>query len=234
MLELLQQERAAAPGIAPLITERIERHAASSALKRALDVFGAAFGLVVLSPLLLGFAAAIRLDSPGPALFRQTRVGLGGVAFEMYKFRSMRCGVSSKEHEAYVTRMIKEGGDELRNGAGTYKLENDCRITRVGAWLRRTSLDELAQLINVLRGEMSLVGPRPPLPYEVALYTPRDLRRLTVTPGMTGLWQVSGRNETTFEQMVDLDIAYIENRSFLLDVQILARTVGVLIKERGA
>lgn len=234
MLELLQQERAAAPGIAPLVGDRAEHHVASSALKRGLDVFGALFGLVFLSPLLLGIAAAIRLDSPGPALFRQSRVGLGGVAFEMYKFRSMRCGVSSKEHEEYVTRMITEGGDELRNGAGTYKLENDCRITRIGAWLRRTSMDELAQLINVLRGEMSLVGPRPPLPYEVALYSPRDLQRLTVTPGMTGLWQVSGRNETTFEQMVDLDIAYIENRSFLLDVQILARTVGVLIKERGA
>lgn len=236
MLEFLQQDRLVTPGTAPLLAPRIERERAawSRGAKRALDLLGVAFGAVVLWPVFLAIALAIRLDSRGPALFRQTRVGLGGVPFEMYKFRSMHVGVSAEQHKDYVTRMICEGGEELRNGCGTYKLENDPRITRVGAWLRRTSLDELAQLINVARGEMSLVGPRPPLAYEVALYSPRDLRRLTGTPGMTGLWQVSGRNETTFEEMVDLDISYIENRSLVLDLQILARTVGVLIRKRGA
>lgn len=234
MLEFLQQERVITPGTAPLFAPRIERAAWSRAMKRGLDLAGVAFGLIVLWPVFLAIAIAIRVDSQGPALFKQTRVGLGGVPFEMFKFRSMSAGASDEQHKEYVTRMIREGAEMDRNEAGAYKLENDGRITRVGAWLRRTSLDELAQLINVARGEMTMVGPRPPLPYEVALYSPRDLRRLTVTPGMTGLWQVSGRNETTFEQMVDLDITYIENRSLLLDLQILARTVGVLIKKRGA
>lgn len=234
MHELLQQSRALEPAWMTRVRHTARPRRYYTVAKRALDLIGSGIGLVLLSPVLGAIALAIRLDSPGRAIFMQTRVGLGGAPFEMAKFRSMREGAATDEHREYVTQMITNGGDTLRNANGTYKLENDGRITRVGAWLRRTSLDELAQLINVFRGEMSLVGPRPPLPYEVALYGPRDLKRLSVKPGMTGLWQVSGRNETTFEQMVDLDLAYIAHRSILLDLLILARTVRVLVKERGA
>jgi len=203
--------------------------------KRALDLFGSLVGLVVLAPVFALIGLVIRLDSPGPVFFRQTRVGFGRQRFEIYKFRTMRNGCGSSVHQQYVTEMICGGGDELRNPDGTYKLGGgDSRITRVGRFLRATSLDELPQLINVLRGEMSLVGPRPPLPYEVEVYSTRHLRRLDAYPGMTGLWQVSGRNQTTFEQMVDLDIAYIQRWTALLDLKILLRTVSVLAKERGA
>ncbi|HSK48284.1 MAG TPA: sugar transferase [Coriobacteriia bacterium] len=202
--------------------------------KRGFDLFGSLLGVALISPLLATIALLIRIDSPGPVLFRQTRVGRGGTQFEMFKFRTMRSDCDSEQHREYVTRMIREGGDELRNGQGTYKLENDPRITRVGRVLRRLSFDELPQLFNVARGEMSLVGPRPPLPYEVELYTDRHMRRLEAMPGMTGLWQVSGRNQTTFEQMVDLDLSYIEHWSPLLDLKIIGRTVIVLLTERGA
>ena len=205
-----------------------------AAFKRGFDLLGSLVGVAVISPLLAAIALAIRFDSPGPVLFRQTRVGLGGAYFEMLKFRTMRSDSDSEQHREYVTRMIREGGDELRNGQGTYKLENDPRITRVGRVLRRLSLDELPQLFNVARGDMSLVGPRPPLPYEVELYTDRHMRRLEAVPGITGLWQVSGRNQTTFEQMVDLDLSYIEHWSPLLDLKIIGRTVVVLLTERGA
>lgn len=204
--------------------------------KTALDLVASALGLILLSPLLALVALAIKVDSPGPVLFRQTRLGLNGVPFAMYKFRSMRSDSDSEIHRRYVETLIREGGEaeELKNTAGTYKLEGDPRITRVGAMLRATSLDELPQLINVVKGEMSLVGPRPPLPYEAELYTERHARRLEAVPGITGLWQVSGRNETTFEQMVDLDIAYIERRCLALDLRILARTVRVVATRTGA
>jgi lipopolysaccharide/colanic/teichoic acid biosynthesis glycosyltransferase len=188
----------------------------------------------MVSPFLALTALAIRLDSPGPALFRQARVGRGGRPFTMLKFRTMRQDCDAGRHRAYVEAYIAEGGEALRNADGDYKLERDPRITRVGRVLRATSLDELPQLINVLRGEMSLVGPRPPLAYEVDLYTPRHARRLTVPPGMTGLWQVSGRNRTTFEQMIDLDLAYIERRCLALDLWILVRTVSVVLAAKGA
>jgi lipopolysaccharide/colanic/teichoic acid biosynthesis glycosyltransferase len=204
--------------------------AAMPSVKRALDVAGAGFGLVVLAPVFALVSAVIRLDSPGPALFEQERVGLRGRRFVMYKFRTMRAGNSSDVHERYVAGLIRGEDDGLRNGTGAFKLENDDRVTRIGRMLRATSLDELPQLINVFRGDMSLVGPRPPLPYEVELYTPRHARRLDVVPGITGLWQVSGRNETTFEEMIDLDLAYIEGWSPLLDMRILARTVSAMRK----
>jgi len=217
-------------------TEVGEPQAATAApmIKRALDLAGSIFGLVALAPVFGAISLAIRLDSPGPVFFKQERIGRDGVPFTMYKFRTMVDGNTSDVHEQYVAQMIQDGDQDLRNRDGAFKLENDPRITRVGKLLRTSSLDELPQLINVLLGEMSLVGPRPPLRYEVELYTQRHRRRLATMPGMTGLWQVSGRNETTFEEMVDLDIAYIENYSPLLDLRILLRTVSVVLSGKGA
>lgn len=202
--------------------------------KRVFDLTVAAVGLVVLSPLLLLVAIAVRLDSEGPALFRQERVGKGGRTFTFYKFRTMRTDASADAHRAYVTALIKEETEDLRGDNGSYKLEGDSRITKLGRVLRRTSIDELPQLVNVVRGEMSLVGPRPPIGYEVELYGPRERRRLDVIPGITGLWQVSGRCKTTYQQMVDLDLHYIESWSFLLDMRILVRTARVVLGREGA
>jgi lipopolysaccharide/colanic/teichoic acid biosynthesis glycosyltransferase len=207
---------------------------ASLAAKRALDILGAAFGLVVLAPLFAVIAAWIRLDSPGPAIFRQQRVGQDGVPFTFYKFRSMCVGNDCESHRTYMTRLIRQGGENLRGENGSYKIEADPRVTRVGHMLRRTSIDELPQLYNVLRGEMSLVGPRPPLPYEVELYTREQWKRLESLPGMTGLWQVSGRAQTTFGRMVELDIEYAETRTFWMDLRILLRTVSVVLDRKGA
>lgn len=201
--------------------------------KRLLDVLGSAFGLIVLSPLFAGVAVAIMLDSPGPVFFRQTRLGLNGRRFVMYKFRTMRADADSDVHREYVQALIRDGGAQLKGRSGAYKLDADARVTAVGRWLRGTSVDELPQLINVLRGEMSLVGPRPPLEYEAELYSERDARRLDVTPGMTGLWQVSGRNNMNFSEMVELDLAYIERRSMLLDLRILLRTFSAVTSRNG-
>lgn len=206
---------------------------AGAAAKRLLDIGGSLFGLVVLSPLFAAVAMAIRLDSPGPVFFRQQRLGLNGRPFVIYKFRTMFAEADSEVHREYVQALIAGGGSDLKGESGAYKLDGDTRITRVGSWLRTTSIDELPQLLNVLRGEMSLVGPRPPLGYEVELYSERDARRLEVTPGMTGLWQVSGRNNTDFAQMVELDLAYIERRSLLLDLRILARTFTAVLSRSG-
>jgi lipopolysaccharide/colanic/teichoic acid biosynthesis glycosyltransferase len=202
--------------------------------KRAIDIAGSLFGLVCLSPVFALISLAIRLDSRGPALFTQTRIGLRGAPFRIYKFRTMVCGNDPAAHQRYVTQLIRDGSADLMGASGCYKLEDDDRITRAGRFLRRFSLDELPQLINVLKGEMSLVGPRPPLRYEVELYTPRTARRLDVRPGMSGLWQVSGRTETTFQEMVDLDLAYIDRWSLRLDAVILLRTISVVLGGRGA
>jgi lipopolysaccharide/colanic/teichoic acid biosynthesis glycosyltransferase len=187
--------------------------------------------VLVLLPVLLIVAVLVRLSSPGPVVLRQTRIGQDGRAFQMHKFRSMFAGSDPAIHEAYLRGLVR---GEATPVDGAYKLADDPRITPVGRVLRRLSLDELPQLFNVLTAEMSLVGPRPPLPYEVDLYDARARRRLSVPPGMTGLWQVSGRSTLDFHQMVDLDLAYIARWSFWLDLSIVARTPRALITGRGA
>jgi len=204
-------------------------------VKRMFDLFAALTLLFVLAPLLALCAVLVALDSPGPILFRQKRVGRGGKEFTFLKFRSMRADASAETHKAYAVEFVR--GTAARQASKSdqvFKLVNDSRVTRVGRWLRRTSLDELPQLWNVVRGEMSLVGPRPPLPYEAEHYKPRHLRRLAVKPGITGLWQVQGRSRTTFEQMVDLDIQYVERRSLWFDIKILISTIPVVLWGRGA
>ncbi len=201
------------------------------ALKRALDVVAAVVLLLALVPLLLLIASLIRVSSPGPILFTQERVGRNRQPFRMYKFRTMLANGDPDIHRAYFDSLVR-GAAEPTNGK--FKLGNDPRITPLGRILRRYSLDELPQFCNVLRGEMSLVGPRPAIPYEVELYEQRDMRRLAVTPGMTGLWQVSGRSLLDFDRMVTLDLAYIEQWSIWLDIQILLRTPLVVLTGLGA
>lgn len=215
-------------------SERTPSHVLQLALKRALDLLGAIAGGLLISPLLVLLAVAVKLDSSGPVLFRQRRIGRGGKPFTFYKFRTMHHNNDPEIHKDYVSALIREESEDLKGDGGSYKIESDPRVTRLGHYLRRTSLDELPQLFNVLRGDMSLVGPRPPIDYEVDLYGDRELGRLAVLPGMTGLWQVSGRAQTTYQQMVDLDLEYIRTWSFLLDLKILAKTVGVVLLRRGA
>jgi len=195
------------------------------AAKRAMDVLISALGLIVLSPLLGLTALAIRLDSPGPVVFRQTRVGRGGRHFTCFKFRSMFVDAEA--------RLARLRGQNEASGP-VFKMRQDPRVTGVGRFIRRTSIDELPQLWNVLLGEMSLVGPRPAIPSEVAEYEPWHVRRLEVWPGMTGLWQVSGRSNVTFDEMVLLDVYYIENWSALLDVRILLKTIPTVVLGDGA
>jgi exopolysaccharide biosynthesis polyprenyl glycosylphosphotransferase len=206
-------------------------------LKRTMDLVGATLALLVTAPLLAAIAAAIRLDSAGPVFFRQERVGTGGRRFQVVKFRTMVHGASDAAHRELVKRMLT--GDERGTAQGhadgrpVYKLLRDERVTRVGRLLRRTSLDELPQLINVLRGEMSLVGPRPPLPYEIEAYAYWQFDRLQAHPGITGLWQVSGRNLLTYRQMCELDIEYVRRWSLWLDLKILIKTIPVVLFNSG-
>jgi lipopolysaccharide/colanic/teichoic acid biosynthesis glycosyltransferase len=201
--------------------------------KRAFDLIVGCLVLVLLSPLLLVVALMVRFTSPGPALFRQTRVGKNGRTFVMYKFRTMQVGCSEQAHREYVVRLLTDPDPRSTQHKGLYKLANDARVTRLGAVLRRTSIDELPQLINVVRGEMSLVGPRPMLPWEVELLGPVHRQRLAVPAGITGLWQVSGRSRLTMTQALDLDVEYVRRASLLLDLWILARTALVVLVPRG-
>lgn len=205
----------------------------SSAARRALDVTVAGAALVLLSPVLAAVALAIRIDSKGPTIYRQRRIGLGGREFLVNKFRSMRANADTNKHRDYVRELITQDRGTEEAHAGLYKLAVDDRITPVGRFIRKWSLDELPQLWNVLRGEMSLVGPRPVIPYEVDCYPDWYHIRFTVKPGLTGLWQVSGRNERTYDEMVRLDVEYAQRRTLWLDVSILARTVLVVLSQRG-
>lgn len=206
------------------------------AIVRTFDLFVAGLMLLVLAPLLAALAVAIRADSSGSAIFRQRRYGRGLEEFTVLKFRTMRCDTAADPHRSYVLDVIAANGSAQpsERDSGLQKLENDERITRVGSFLRRFSMDELPQLWNVIRGEMTLVGPRPPIPYEVDFYPSRWLRRLSVKPGLTGLWQVSGRNELDYAEMVELDLEYVERRSLGLNAKILLRTIKVVLTGRGA
>jgi lipopolysaccharide/colanic/teichoic acid biosynthesis glycosyltransferase len=201
---------------------------------RVLDVVGSLILLLVGCPLLLILAIAVRLDSPGPVLFRQRRLGRNLEPFTVNKFRTMAHGTAHDHHRAFVVGLIN-GEDPQRQSSGPrYKMAADRRVTRIGRLLRRSSLDELPQLWNVLRGEMSLVGPRPPIEYEVDHYPAHWFARFAVKPGMTGLWQVNGRSEVPLEEMVRLDVEYAQRRSLWLNLSLLIRTVPVVLSGRGA
>jgi len=207
-------------------------------VKRAIDFVGSIVLLLLTSPLMLITAIAVKLTSPGPVIFRQMRIGLDGKPFPFYKFRSMRCDNDDAVHRDYVKNLIQGRHDQINEGDAdqpAYKMQSDTRVTTVGRIIRRTSIDELPQLFNVLKGEMSLVGPRPPIPYEIEDYLSWHMRRLQeVRPGITGLWQVEGRSKTTFDEMVRLDLEYIRNWSLWLDIKILFKTVLVVIRCDGA
>jgi lipopolysaccharide/colanic/teichoic acid biosynthesis glycosyltransferase len=202
--------------------------------KRLLDLVIATACLAAASPLLLAAAAAIRLTTPGPALFRQTRLGRDRRPFVLYKFRTMYSGCPDDVHREYVSRLLTEDQPPDGGRDGVFKLERDTRITRVGRLLRRTSIDELPQLLNVIRGDMSLVGPRPPLPWEAELFDAVFAGRFAVPPGLTGLWQVSGRNGLTMRQGLALDVEYVRRQSLALDLWILIKTVPAVLSTRGA
>ena len=201
--------------------------------KRALDLALGLLAVIVCAPVLLLAAALVRLTSPGPALFRQTRIGRHGRPFTMLKLRTMHAGCDDQTHREFNTRELAAIADPGTSD-GVFKLEHDPRITRVGRVLRRFSIDELPQLLNVLRGEMSLVGPRPCLPWEVALFTPEQCRRHETRPGITGLWQVSGRNRLSMPEMLALDLRYVERRSLWLDLSILLHTPRAALFDQSA
>ena len=224
---------------APVITDQFARERrwarVHRTFKRGLDIVGSVALLILLAPVFLIVALAVKFSSPGPMFFRQTRIGERARPFEMLKFRSMHTNSDAAIHQQYVSWFIKSSSQAVSNSDGVFKLTNDPRITRVGHILRKTSLDELPQLWNVLRGDMSLVGPRPPLAYEVDQYRPWHCRRvLEAKPGITGLWQVSGRSRTTFDEMVRLDLRYARSYSLWTDVKILVATPRAVISGKGA
>jgi exopolysaccharide biosynthesis polyprenyl glycosylphosphotransferase len=195
-------------------------------VKRVLDIVASAILLVLLIPVFLTVAIAIRLEDPGPILFKQTRVGRWGSLFTMWKFRSMYTDAEERKKELMAQ-------NEMEGGV-IFKMKDDPRVTKVGRIIRKTSIDELPQLWNVLKGDMSLVGPRPPVPQEVNEYSLSDRRRLEVTPGITCIWQVSGRSDIPFDQQVELDVQYIQSQSFWTDIKILLKTVPALLFGTGA
>jgi len=194
--------------------------------KRSFDIVASSLALVAISPLWALIALLIKLEDGGPVIFTQTRVGKHGREFRMYKFRSMRPDAEQRLRELLARNQHRAGV--------TFKLKDDPRITRVGRWLRKFSFDELPQFYNVLIGDMSLVGPRPPVPREVALYSLADRRRLAIKPGITCIWQISGRAQIDFHGQVELDVSYIETRSFWTDLRILCRTVPAVLSGTGA
>jgi lipopolysaccharide/colanic/teichoic acid biosynthesis glycosyltransferase len=201
----------------------------SLAGRRAFDVLGAGALLILASPLMFGIAVAVWTTSRGPALFRQERMGRGERTFRIYKFRTMRADNNDAIHREYVTNMLNGNAVLQGEDNAAYKLADDPRITKVGGFLRKTSLDELPQLLNVIRGNMSLIGPRPVLPWEAEMFDARYHARFAVKPGMTGLWQVSGRSTLTMNEALELDVEYVERRSFRLDLSILVRTIPALL-----
>lgn len=235
----LLQEALASDESTPMPSRRTPHNRGFAlAIKRAMDVVGAILLLAICSPLIFLTAVAVKLSSPGPIIFRQTRIGFGGVPFTFYKFRSMRVDGDDRVHREYVSKLIAGQHHAINQGDAEkpiYKLRTDSRVTRVGRVIRKTSIDELPQLFNVLKGEMSLVGPRPPVTYEAERYQSWHMRRLQeVRPGMTGLWQVEGRSKTSFDDMVRLDLRYVRNWSLGLDLKILLKTIFVVVRTDGA
>jgi len=246
----LQSERAATvstdgqePGVVPLLEANANR--SYFLCKRCLDVCLAGVILFLLVPVLLFIAVLIKLDSRGPVFFTHERVGAkrkntgretvwAVTKFGMHKFRSMSANADSRVHEAYIRDFVAGRVQPSEESGGKFKLTNDPRVTRVGRMLRRTSLDELPQLFNVLKGQMSLVGPRPVPAYEVACYRNGEHKRLAALPGITGLWQVNGRCRVSFEEMIRMDLEYIRNASLWLDLRILLLTIPAVLWGRGA
>jgi lipopolysaccharide/colanic/teichoic acid biosynthesis glycosyltransferase len=206
--------------------------------KRALDMALGLVILVIFSPLMLAIAISIKLTSRGPVLYKQARLGQGGRPFTFYKFRTMYEGVDHEVHRKYAQSFIRnelpEQAEDDEAGGAIFKLTDDERITSVGHLLRRTSMDELAQIFNVLKGDMSLVGPRPALPYELQVYEEWHMQRLSAIPGMTGLWQVRGRCRVPFAEMVRMDLEYIASQSLWLDLKILLLTLPAVVSGEGA
>lgn len=204
--------------------------------KGVFDRLLALLAIVVLSPLLILIAMGIRLDSPGGPLFCQERVGKDRRRFTAYKFRTMQTNNNDNEYKAYLRKYILENAPYRldQDGQGVYKVVDDQRVTRFGALLRKTNLDELPQLFNVLKGEMSFIGPRPDIRFSVEMYQDWHQKRLSATPGITGLWQVCGRKGLSFDDMVRLDIDYIERQSPLLDAKIMLQTVGIILRRDGS
>jgi lipopolysaccharide/colanic/teichoic acid biosynthesis glycosyltransferase len=214
---------------------RSVRELTRDAFKRALDLSGSAALLLLLSPVIAAVAMLVKATSKGPVFFRQERIGRYGQPFRMLKFRTMYVNSDAAIHRQYVETFIQSGAGAAGDKSQVYKIVNDPRITRIGHFLRRSSLDEVPQFWNVLVGEMSLVGPRPPVLYEVSKYKSWHLRRvLDAKPGMTGLWQVTGRSQTTFDEMVRLDLRYARNRSLWMDLEILAATPRAVLSGKGA
>jgi exopolysaccharide biosynthesis polyprenyl glycosylphosphotransferase len=209
-----------------------------SFLKRGMDIVGSIIGILVFMPVMLITTLIIKVTSPGPVIFSQIRLGKHGAPFTFYKFRSMHVNMDNQLHRDYVHDFIKGRHEKTNQGdeeKPIYKIKSDPRITKVGKFIRKTSIDELPQFFNVLKGDMSLVGPRPPLPYEAESYQAWHLRRiLDMKPGITGLWQVEGRSKTQWDDTVRLDIRYIKNWSLLLDLKILLKTFKEVLKCRGA
>ena len=226
------------PVFYPDLSKQAENKRTSESLKRVMDIVGSLLALIIGAPVFAAIAVATKATSPGPVFFRQRRIGQHGKPFVFLKFRSMKVGNDSTPHKEYVKRLISgqaERHPSDGNGQGVFKLTADPRITKVGAFLRKTSLDELPQFINVLKGEMSLVGPRPPIPYEVEAYDVWHRRRLLeAKPGITGLWQVSGRSRVTFDEMVRLDLRYARTCSPWMDIKILLRTPLAVVLGEGA
>ncbi|WP_205862814.1 sugar transferase [Planosporangium thailandense] len=200
---------------------------------RLIDLVVASLLLIVLAPVMLLIAVLVRATSPGPALFKQTRVGCRRQPFVMLKFRTMAANCGDDVHRDFVCRMLRGEDPRHDSGAGLYKLEDDQRVTPLGRFLRATSLDELPQLINVVRGDMALVGPRPALAWEVELFQPHHHERFMVKPGMTGLWQVSGRCRLTMSAALDLDVTYVRRRSLTFDLWILMKTIPAVLSRRA-
>jgi lipopolysaccharide/colanic/teichoic acid biosynthesis glycosyltransferase len=226
------------PTLYPDLSEREDGRKSFRAMKRMMDIVGSALALLFFLPAFVAIAAAVRATSKGPIFFRQRRIGQHGKSFVFLKFRSMQVNNDAAAHKEYVQKLIAGKADKQPsngNGGGVYKLTKDPRITRLGCFLRKTSLDELPQFINVLKGDMSLVGPRPPVPYEVEAYDIWHRRRLLeAKPGITGLWQVSGRSRVKFDDMVRLDLHYARTWSPWTDMKILWRTPGAVVLGDGA